>query len=181
MTVEFQPWPKIPRHAGTNVVISEKMDGTNACIVVEGGRVVGCQSRSRIITPQEDNFGFAAWVEQNAAELAGLGDGRHFGEWVGPGIQKNPHNFDERRFYLFNSGRWQDVGPPCCHVVRVLYAGEIGPDTVASVMADLASRAKADGYKPEGVIIYYVNTRTYEKATFANPRGKWLAACEAAE
>lgn len=178
--VEFQPWPKIPRHSGTNVIISEKMDGTNACIIIQNGKVVGCQSRSRLITPEDDNYGFAAWVEQNADELAGLGDGRHFGEWVGSGIQKNPHNFDTKRFYLFNSGRWQDERPPCCEVVRVLYAGEIGPGTVASVMADLANYAADAGYKPEGVIVYYVNTRTYEKATFANPRGKWLEAASAA-
>lgn len=173
MDVEFEAWPKIPRHKGANVIISEKIDGTNSAIIIRDGVVVGCQSRNRLITPENDNFGFARWVSENGDELAGLGDGRHFGEWAGPGIQKNPHGFSSKKFMLFNTSRWAEDKPPCCDVVSVLYSGEIGHDTVGDVMSELRASSLAAGYKAEGVIIYYVNTRTFEKATFDNPNGKW--------
>ena len=60
--VEFKAWPKIGRYNPFNVTITEKMDGTNACIIIEDGFIVGVQSRKRLITPDDDNFGFAQWV-----------------------------------------------------------------------------------------------------------------------
>lgn len=68
-----------------------KLHGTNAAIRFKDGVVVHAQSRERIITPDDDNMGFAAWVAQNAAVLADTFDGdiTVFGEWIGPGIQKN--------------------------------------------------------------------------------------------
>jgi len=100
-------------------VITEKIDGTNAAIGVvqtgwdgEAGAVsrphyrVYAQSRTRIITPQSDNMGFAAWVQQHAEVLAQtLGEGLHFGEWWGVGIQRG-YGLSERRFSLFNTARW---------------------------------------------------------------------------
>ena len=171
----FESWQKIPRYSGPtqNVVISEKMDGTNACIIIEDGVIVGTQSRKRMITPQDDNYGFAGWVERNNDELLKLGDGRHFGEWVGLGIQKNPHNFDCKKFYLFNSGRWWTDRPSCCEVVMVLYSGELQDMTVDAVMTELKGHADQHDYEAEGVIIYYTSKRTYEKATFKNQGGKW--------
>jgi hypothetical protein len=80
------------------------------------------RSRSRWITPDDDNFGFAAWVEANRDELLTLGPGRHFGEWWGSGIQRGyglPKG--EKRFSLFNVSRWGESRPACCHVVPVLY------------------------------------------------------------
>src|SRR5882762_4949927 len=51
--------------------------------------VVYAQSRKRIITPEQDNFGFARWVYDNAETLVhDLGEGLHFGEWWGSGIQR---------------------------------------------------------------------------------------------
>ena len=124
--VEFKPWPKIPRlDAGISCVITEKIDGSNGCIIVENGEITGVQSRKRLITPEQDNFGFADWVYSNSEVLAqGLGDGYHYGEWAGPGIQKNPKNLADKKFFLFNVHRWQEdrAGiPPLCEVVRVLY------------------------------------------------------------
>lgn len=88
MTIEFKAWPKIPRATGEKVTITEKMDGTNACVVIQEGKIVGVQSRKRFITPEDDNYGFAAWVAENEQELLKLGDGYHYGEWAGLGIQK---------------------------------------------------------------------------------------------
>jgi hypothetical protein len=173
---QFEAWPKIPRHKGVNVIISEKFDGTNSAVIISGGAVIGCQSRNRLITPENDNFGFARWAHDNSDTLSGLGDGRHFGEWAGPGIQKNPHNLSEKTFFLFNTSRYDDVFQYGCSVVPVLFAGEIEKNTVSQVMSLLSESAKAAGYKAEGIIIYHVATRSLEKVTFENSGGKWAEA-----
>ncbi len=116
-------------------VITEKIDGTNAAVVVEDGlldtwpsvqpadqgvivnREIGgeqksllvtAQSRSRLITTEDDNFGFASWVRENAESLVDdLGVGLHFGEWWGAGIQRGYGlQKGDRRFSLFNTKRW---------------------------------------------------------------------------
>lgn len=175
MTVEFKAWEKIPRDNPFTVTITEKMDGTNACIIVEDGQVVGVQSRKRLITPENDNFGFAAWVDEHKDELISLGDGYHYGEWVGPGIQKNPHNLDEKEFFLFNSYRWNDENqnrPACCNVVPVLFQGQMTADTIPDLLHDLLHNAE-DGVTPEGVIVYYPAFGKYTKHTIKSPNGKW--------
>lgn len=75
-----------------------KLHGTNAAIQLhEKGEIV-CQSRESIITPEKDNAGFARWAMTNKekwygtidkAYIAGHGGWIIYGEWCGPGIQKN--------------------------------------------------------------------------------------------
>lgn len=122
---QFKEWPKIGR-LNRDIVITEKLDGTNAAVVivpddeevagpgggtetvVTGRFKVYAQSRTRILTPQSDNFGFRAWVEQNAdALIYALGPGTHFGEWWGKGIQRG-YGLTEKRFSLFNTDKWFD-------------------------------------------------------------------------
>ena len=170
--VEFRGFGKIPRGNPLLVTITEKINGTNACIIVNDGEVVGVQSRKRMITPEKDNYGFAAWVEENKDELAGLEDGYHFGEWAGLGIQKNPHNLDKKTFFLFNTTRWADSKPPCCEVVPVLYSGELMPRMIDEMLAGLERNA-ADGETPEGIVVYHHLTRSYTKHTIIAPDGKW--------
>jgi hypothetical protein len=102
----FQEFPKIPR-LSRDIRITEKIDGTNACVVVpeDPAALVIAQSRNRFIYPEDDNYGFALWVQQHSDELRGLGPGRHFGEWWGLGIQRG-YGLSERRFSLFNVSRW---------------------------------------------------------------------------
>lgn len=184
--VEFREWPKIPRGTGETVTITEKIDGTNACIIVEinsGGvaEVVGVQSRNKLITPNDDNMGFANYVEQNKEELASkLGEGYHYGEWAGPGIRKNHHNLEKKTLFLFNSNRWQDgrqERPAGVECVPVLYEGqpikENGDNAIDIAMQDLWLNAKNAGYHPEGIIVWYHKTKRYEKYTFENANGKW--------
>lgn len=45
-----------------------KLDGTNAAIQFKDGKIQA-QSRSRMITPEDDNYGFARWVEQVARNI----------------------------------------------------------------------------------------------------------------
>jgi hypothetical protein len=171
--IEFKSWGKIVRGNAEQVVVTEKMDGTNACIIIEGG-VVAAQSRNKIITPDSDNYGFARWVEVNKEALKTLGEGYHFGEWCGNGIQSNPHNFPEKRFYLFNTRRWgtnTDL-PVICDVVPILYEGTKDELVIQDVLDNLWEEAKGK-YIPEGVIVYHRFTGIMYKYTFKMTEGKW--------
>jgi hypothetical protein len=66
-----------------------KLHGTNAGIRVSNGEIAA-QSRTKIITLQDDNAGFARWVEANKAYWSSLPLADHtvFGEWCGRGIEK---------------------------------------------------------------------------------------------
>lgn len=156
--MDFIGFPKMAR-LSREVVITEKIDGTNAqiCITEDGQFFVG--SRTRWITPQDDNAGFARWVYEHKDELiTGLGHGQHFGEWWGQGIQRK-YGLLEKRFSLFNTSRWtDDVRPACCSVVPELYRGEFNTLSVENVLAELrmfGSKAAPGFMKPEGVVIYH--------------------------
>lgn len=170
--VEFKAWEKIPRENPFTVTITEKIDGTNACVIINDGNIAGVQSRKRFITTEDDNYGFAKWVEDNKTELITMGDGYHYGEWAGPGIQKNPLKLDKKHFFLFNTLRWNENNhnrPNCCDVVPVLYHGELKPDTIPELLEVM----KEDGVTREGVIVYYHAFRKYTKHTIKSPNGKW--------
>ena len=82
MTPEFIPFPKIARLSRL-AIVSEKIDGTNAQVLITEDGDIFAGSRSRWITPEDDNYGFARWVEGNKDTLLKLGPGRHMGEWWG--------------------------------------------------------------------------------------------------
>lgn len=86
-------------------------------------------SKSRIIWPGKgtDNFGFAQWVFDNAAQLWQLGPGDHAGEWFGHGIQRGyGYPLGTREFALFNVSKFtKDNVPLGCTVVPMLYSGPI--------------------------------------------------------
>ncbi|MDB4261451.1 RNA ligase family protein [bacterium] len=172
---EFKAWEKIPRDNPFTVTISEKMDGTNACVIIQEGVIIGVQSRKRLITQEDDNYGFAAWVFENETDLLSLGDGYHYGEWAGIGIQKNPHALDSKKFFLFNTFRWNENNPnrpKCCEVVKVLFQGELKPETIPNLLEVLKEGA-GEGETPEGVVAYYHAFRKYTKHTIKSPNGKW--------
>lgn len=180
---KFDAFQKIGRaNKSFGCVITEKIDGTNAQIVIENGVIVGVGSRSRWIAPGKstDNFGFAAWVQSNYEALLGLGDGAHFGEWFGSGIQRG-YGLSEKRFALFNTGRWSDAAtrPACCDVVPVLYSGEFSREVVREQMNHLKDYGSVmvQGFRdPEGIVIYLPGSRMLLKETYDFPDGKWVAA-----
>lgn len=177
---EFKSWGKIARPNRNIISITEKMDGTNSCISIYGGEIHAVQSRKRLITPnadgqQTDNFGFAQWVEENTDMLLRLGDGRHYGEWCGPGIQQNPHNLEEKQLFLFNVGRFKDglpEGVPA-KLVRQMYFGAYSEDAINDSMQLLLDEAAGTAMKPEGVIVHFVEFDGRIKYTFENQDGKW--------
>lgn len=212
-TLEFQPWPKIAR-LNRDITITEKIDGTNAAVVIveesldayvlemernrialvefDGGRyAVFAQSRTRFITPQDDNYGLAKWVQANAEALVEtLGAGTHFGEWWGSGIQrKYGLTGGDKRFSLFNTARWDasefESGGLYANrieglsVVPTLYRGPF--DQLEIVMAQERLRhygsAAAPGFmRPEGIVIWHDAARQSLKVTLEGdeaPKGEF--------
>lgn len=165
--IEFQEFQKIPR-LSRECVITEKIDGTNAqvCIGEDGEMLFG--SRTRWITPEDDNYGFARWANEHREELMQLGPGRHFGEWWGAGIQRK-YDLKEKRFSLFNVGRWENATlPSCCRLVPVLYRGDFINDAVNAALEDLktnGSKAAPGFMRPEGIVVYHTAGRMYFKKT----------------
>lgn len=175
---EFKAFPKMAR-LSRGCVITEKLDGTNAAVIVH--EIMGdcgpetyvyAQSRTRLITPGKttDNYGFAAWVQENQEELKQLGPGYHYGEWYGQGIQRK-YGLTERRFALFDTGRWPAARPrpSCVEVVPVLWDGEFSTYAVNSAMQHLkdhGSVAVPGFMDPEGIVIYHAAARCSFKKTF---------------
>lgn len=172
--MEFQEFPKMARFS-REVIVTEKIDGTNAAVVIEDGLIgetppnaitkignmnIYAQSRTRFITPQDDNAGFARWVVEHAEELLKLGAGRHFGEWYGSGIQRN-YGLQEKRLALFNVSRWDDeaVRPACCHVVPTLWRGNFSDLDAGLLLGELdafGSQAVPGFLRPEGIVVFHV-------------------------
>ncbi|MFJ9213016.1 RNA ligase family protein [Streptomyces sp. NPDC102264] len=220
---EFTEWPKTKR-LFRDIVVTEKLNGTNSAVhltpiadweadlistvsgdggphVVEADGVqwaVTAQSRKRIITPGKttDNYGFAGWVYDNAADLVRiLGEGLHFGEWWGKGIQCG-YGLDERRFSLFNTARWWAVDEVTgtsmnarseqsdlygqVDAVPVLYEGPFSEAQITSALRDLeqdGSYAAPGFMSPEGICVYHSQSRNVYKVTLDNQdAGKWEVA-----
>lgn len=180
--VPFVEFPKIAR-LKRSCVITEKIDGTNASVWVGEDGELRFGSRTRWITPTDDNQGFARWATEHADELRTLGPGHHFGEWWGSGIQRR-YGLSEKRFSLFNVSRWSAESPTplpaCCSLVPVLYAGPFNDAAVDAALAELRANGSvaAPGFaKPEGVIVYLTAARTMFKVTLEKddePKSKEL-------
>ena len=171
--MDFRPFAKIAR-LSREMVITEKIDGTNGIIAIEDG-VMWVGSRTRWISPQDDNMGFARWAFANRDELLGLGDGFHYGEWWGLGIQRT-YGLKEKRFSLFNTSRWSDpsIRPVCCDVVPVLFTGLFSTMAIDMALGDLRENGSvaAPGFmRPEGVVVFHTASgfmfkKTIEKDEF---------------
>lgn len=164
MTIEFKAWPKIPRVENKKEFYTEKIDGTNACIVIDAEGNFGCQSRSRIITPEDDNFGFAKWAYENKEELMKLGEGHHYGEWWGTGIQRG-YGLTEKRFSLFNIHRWGGHNPntpACVSVVPIIHKSSL--EEAKQLLIESGSLAAPGFMNVEGVVVFDYYTKGYYKA-----------------
>lgn len=174
----YPAFPKIAR-LKRSVVITEKIDGTNALIFIADDGTIKAGSRTRWITPEQDNYGFARWVAEHAEELKALGPGHHYGEWWGQGIQRR-YGLDHKRFSLFNTSRWQDgraERPACCGVVPVLYQGT----DMGGAVEDCLERLRREGsvaapgwMTPEGIVVFHAAASKLFKVTLDNdgqPKG----------
>jgi len=203
--ITFEPFPKLAR-LSRGCVITEKLDGTNAQIIIErhppegepilgkevytpgGLYIVAAGSRTRLITPGKttDNYGFAGWVYENADQLVEMGEGRHFGEWWGQGIQRG-YGLSEKRFSLFDVHKWPDVRPrpACVSVVPVLHRGEFTDKAIKYAMESLklaGSFAVIDDepfMDPEGIVIFHEAAKVSFKKTFDDGHKEASASKEA--
>jgi len=162
---EFLAWPKTPRYENNTIIITEKIDGTNAQVYITPSGEVFAGSRTRWVTPENDNYGFARWVAENKAELLKLGHGRHYGEWYGQGIQRG-YNKVGKHFALFNTSRPQESLPAGVEVVPVLYRGENSDIAINATVQELiegGSRVTPGYMNVEGICIYYTQSRCIVK------------------
>lgn len=207
----FEKFPSLTRfsHGWT---ITEKLDGTNAAVVVvhkdavgltDGGSglgmgddeiaipavlrrvdgfVVMAQSRNRMLSLEQDNHGFARWVHDNAEALvAALGEGRHFGEWVGKGVNKRHYNLEQKVFALFNTHRWAGLNDldgrlRCVPVLAEGYMGEPGAyfDQIMGELKEDGSGFAPGFMDPEGIVMRHGPSGTLFKKTFDyDEKGKW--------
>ena len=174
---EFRGFPSISR-LFRDVVITEKIDGTNACIYVpqEAEEPLIAGSRHRWLGEGvPDNFGFARWVADNAECLRQLGHGTHFGEWWGKGIQRG-YGLSEKRFSLFNVSKWGASRPACCYVVPVLRTVNFDTYEILETLAELSHHGSvaAPGFmKPEGVVVFHTSSNQLFKVTIeGDAKGK---------
>lgn len=181
--VDFIPFQKIPRWSNQHIVITEKIDGTNAQIFInEDCTEFRCGSRSRWITPDDDNYGFARWCHDNSEAILSLGKGQHFGEWYGSGIQRGYGlSGGHKRFVLFNTLRWGTdeqrarLASTPIGIVPILYQGEFAVKPIDDCMQDLlikGSQAEPGYMNPEGIVIYLPGSRSLFKLTYDNIH-KW--------
>lgn len=197
----FESYPKMPRMKGALMTITEKIDGTNAQILIADGEVQLVGSRKREIFPDVarvvnvdgvtvtskqtlDNYGFARWVLDNEAGLVEfLGDGRHYGEWAGLGIQKNPLGLPEKMFFLFNTHRnppekFEAIGHhvPQLRAVPVLLAGTFSMGEINLTLSGLLQfGSQVDDattpQNPEGVVISAFGQK-FKRTADDRPKGE---------
>lgn len=187
--LDFISWTSTPRFH-KYLTITEKIDGTNTCIRILDG-VVTAQSRKRLITPGDDNYGFAKWVYENAGALTDvLGYGVHFGEWFGEGIQKNPLGVEGKRFAHFSPWKFQGEARErvensgLVEFVPVLHEGQADWATIPGIMDDLlwngtkvkGARMVSQGFghdddnmaPPEGIIVWHKESQQKYKILCQN-------------
>lgn len=180
--MEFKSFNKIARFS-RDIVITEKIDGTNGLVAVGENGEFQVGSRNRWLTDEngvilQDNAGFAQWAVSHREELMGLGVGFHYGEWWGKGIQRG-YGLNEKRFSLFNVSKWSDdlVRPACCGVVPTLYTGIMSEKAIISALEELlqlGSVASPGFMKAEGIVIFHTASGMLFKKTILNdekPKG----------
>jgi RNA ligase len=176
---EFKSFGEIKRLKKMTMSVTQKIHGTNAQVFIfkkeDGTLDLLVGSRTRWITPEKDNYGFAAHVYANKEAFLALGEGRHDGEWAGKGINSG-EGMTERVFVLFDYWRYRDrpTLPPQTTIVPVLYEGSINlsqVDTCLEMLKDRGSFLFSGFMRPEGVVVNIAGTRY--KVVFEEEETKW--------
>ena len=206
--MEFKAFEKINSLRKVEMVITQKIHGTNAqvfiierqsnlvlindveqvdpSVVMVDGKYyeLRCGSRTRWIYPGDDNYGFAAFVDQHKEEfIRKLGVGQHFGEWAGLGINSG-EGLDKKVFVLFDFWKYPPERelPPGCVVVPVLYKGVFDLGKIEEVMTDLKTNGSklVPGFmRPEGIVINTMGARL--KKVFEAEETQWKRGDEKAK
>ncbi len=162
--------------------ITQKIHGTNAQVYVykttDGLLDLKVGSRTRWITPEQDNYGFARFVYANKEAFLALGPGRHFGEWAGPGINSG-EGPSQKTFILFDFWKFppERTLPPQTVVVPILYKGKTDLNQIQVQMDLLKYKGSSlvPGFmRPEGIVVTIAGQRF--KNVFDNEETKWIEA-----
>lgn len=193
--MDFKPWKEIKQlNKGLHIRITEKIDGSNAQIVietvlsnkwVESGITdynVIAGSRTRFLSPGKDtdNYGFAAWVEANRTELIEkLGLGVHYGEYYGAGIGAK-YGLSEKRLALFNVKHFPPGRPlpKGVDVVPVLYEGPFSQqaiDDALNLLKTQGSQLVKGFMNVEGVVVEFPAFGHSLKHVFTPEETGWKA------
>lgn len=164
---DFKSFSKIDRFKGVTMLITQKLHGTNGQIYIyqtENGLELKVGSRTRWITPEDDNYGFAKFVYENKEEIIQkLGIGRHFGEWCGKGINSG-EGLTEKEFFLFNPPFIQDF-PKRIRTVPLMYAGQFDEKIIDLYMNILKEKGSClvPGYMSTEGIVITIEGKRYKK------------------
>ena len=174
--MDFQAWKDIKRWNGLQVIITSKIDGTNAQILITENQIVA-GSRTRYLSLDSDNYGFARFVEENKEELREkLGLGTHYGEWYGAGIGST-YGLKEKRLVLFNTNKIFEKGlPNRIDILPILYQGLYTDTIINEVLIDLKSNGSklVPGWmKPEGIVIFFPQLGHRFKRVFEQEEVMW--------
>ena len=144
----------------------------------------GSKNRWLNTSKNGDNHNFAKWVQLHAEELLQLGEGKHYGEFYGSGIQRG-YGLTEKRWALFNVSKWankneplkegQSYCPDCCEVVPILYEGMFDTQKINEVLEQLKTHGSyAVPYmNPEGIIIFHAASgHLYKKTIIGDEQPK---------
>lgn len=188
--LEFKSWREIEKYQGVHVIITEKIHGTNAQIHVysesEGAPLKArAGSRNRYLDVLgSDNYGFAVYVKAHEQEICEkLGEGRHYGEWVGPGIN-GEYGLPDKHLVLFDHKRHPkekfDAGqmPPRMLPIPVLYDGPYSIEAVQATLEKLRTEGSvlSPGFmKPEGVVLHFPQFNSMKKRVFKAEETPWKA------
>lgn len=178
-TPAHRPFAKIPR-LRRDILITEKLDGTNAVIYVGEDGEVRAGSRNRWLSgPGNDHFGFAGFVARYREVFQELGPGYHYGEWWGLGIGRG-YGLTERRLSFFHPRcadfvtMAQGRGLPVSMVPH-LYQGpflEVAIEEVLERLRTYGSMAARGFMRPEGVVVFHTASGGCFKVTLEHDAGK---------
>lgn len=179
----FVEFNKIENFDKLTMVITQKIHGTCAQILIKktdlGEFIFKVGSKNRWLSEENDNYGFCAWCNKNKEILIEfLGEGRHYGEWCGPGINSG-EGLKERTLVLFAwYNNTKEIPLPNIKFVPVLQERTyFSVLKISDVMYDLKENGSrlVEGYmNPEGVVID-IGGLKYKKV-FTPEETKWKKA-----
>lgn len=165
---EFKKYPKTKRFLDSTMLITEKLEGTNAQIVFLESETPNyipwlAGSRNKWLTETSSNFGFYQFVEENVEVLFEiLGVGRHYGEFCGDKIQ-NTAGVEGKKLFMFNTSL--DIPEEYKHIVDTvprLHVGPFNPRVIHEILnglKDNGSVASPGFYPVEGIILHLSSKR----------------------
>jgi len=189
---EFKKFGKIGR-LNRECIITEKIDGTNTCILVTENKKLFIGSHKRWLSEKEDNHGCYKWCMERKEQLLTLPVGYHYAEMWGSGIQRGYGLVKgEKRLSLFNVSRfclhneepqvcsvdhktnepkYQIKLPECLSLVPIIGRGLFCTSFINGCFEKLrqhGSFAVEKFDRPEGIIVFHTANGVMFKYTFEN-------------